>query len=74
MELTNELIRLLKEKHGKDLDLENEVYYLFLQGGLFSLYMDDDDDGKTLKVGVEFLPVDGTHVYFSDESLENLMK
>lgn len=71
MELTNELIRLLKEKHGKDLDLQNEVYYLFLKGGLFTIYLDEDT--KTLKVEVEFLPEDGTHVYFSEESLENLM-
>lgn len=71
MDIVNTLIKILKEKHGKDLDLENDVYYLFLKGGLFSLYFDEDE--KSIKVDVEFLPEENTFVYFSDEELEKLM-
>mgnify|MGYP001453087553 CR=1 FL=1 len=71
MDIVNTLIKILKEKHGKDLDLENDVYYLFLKGGLFSLYFDQDE--KSIKVDVEFLPEENTFVYFSDEELEKLM-
>lgn len=71
MDIVNTLIKILKEKHGKDLDLENDAYYLFLKGGLFSLYFDKDE--KSIKVDVEFLPEENTFVYFSDEELEKLM-
>lgn len=71
MDIVNTLIKILKEKHGKDLDLENDVYYLFLKGGLFSLYFDEDE--QSIKVDVEFLPEENTFVYFSDEELEKLM-
>lgn len=71
MELVEQLTELLKEKHGKDLDLKNDVYYLFLKGGLFSLYFDEDK--KTIEVKVEFLPEDNTFVYFSDKELDKFM-
>lgn len=71
MNIVDTLIKILKEKHGKDLDLKNDVYYLFLKGGLFSLYFDEDE--KSIKVDVEFLPEENTFVYFSDEELEKLM-
>lgn len=68
MDLVDVLTKLLKEKHGKDLNLKDDVYYLFLKGGLFSLYFDVDD--KSIKVNIEFLPDENTFVYFSDEELE----
>ena len=71
MDLVDVLTKILKEKHGKDLDLKNDVYYLFLKGGLFSLYYDEDE--KTIKVNLEFLPEENTFVYFSDEDLEKLV-
>jgi hypothetical protein len=67
----DKLTELLKEKHGKDLDLKNNVYYLFLKGGLFSLWYDEDE--KTIKVNVEFLSDENTFVYFGDEDLEELL-
>lgn len=70
MDVVEVLTKLLKEKHG-DLDLKNDVYYLFLKGGMFSLYYDEDE--KSIKVNVEFLPYDNTFVYFSDEELDKLM-
>lgn len=71
MNIVDTLMEILKEKHGKDLDLANDVYYLFLKGGLFSLYFDEDE--KSVRVNVEFLPEENTFVYFSDEELEKLM-
>jgi hypothetical protein len=65
------LMELLKEKHGKELDIKNDVYYLFLKGGLFSIWCDEDE--KTIKVNVEFLPEDKTFIYFSDKDLEDLL-
>lgn len=65
------LIKLLKEKHGKDLDLKNDVYYLFVKGALFSIYLDEEE--KEIKVNVEFLPEDKTFVYFSDEDINDLL-
>lgn len=67
----SKLIELLKEKHGKDLDVQNEIYYLFFKDGLFQLWFDDDE--KTLKVEVEFLPENKTFVYQSDKKLEDLL-
>ena len=67
----SKLTELLRKKHGKDLDFRNDVYYLFLKDGLFSLYFDEDE--KTLKVNVEFLPEENTFIYHSDEELENLL-
>lgn len=71
MDLVEQLIKLLKEKHGKDLDLSKDVYYLFLKGGVFSLYY--DEEGKSLKVDVELLPEDSTFVYFSDKEIEKIL-
>lgn len=71
-EKLDKLIKLLREKHGKDFDLESgEVYYLFLKDGLFTLYIEEDT--KTLKVEVEFLPEGKTFIYHSDESFEGLI-
>ncbi|WP_153014979.1 hypothetical protein [Heyndrickxia coagulans] len=69
--MVDKLIELLKKKHGKELNLKDDVYYLFLKGGLFSLYYDEDE--KKVKVEVEYLPDDNTFVYFSDEELDTLM-
>ncbi|MGM0846933.1 MAG: hypothetical protein ACQEUT_18395 [Bacillota bacterium] len=69
--MIDKLTELLKEKHGDSLDLKNDVYYLFLKGGLFSLYYDEDE--KTIKVDVEFLPEENTFVYFDDQELEKLL-
>lgn len=63
----SKLIELLKEIHEKDLDVQNEIYYLFFKDGLFQLWFDDDE--KTLKVEVEFLPENKTFVYQSDKKL-----
>lgn len=63
------LIKLLEEKHGK-LDLENDVYFLFLKGGLFSIYLDEDE--KEIKISVEMLPKDRTFVYSSDLDMDTL--
>ena len=71
MDFVETLMKILKEKHGKDLDLTSDVYYLFLKDGLFSLYFDEDEN--SLKVNVEFLPEENTFIYFSDEELEKLM-
>jgi hypothetical protein len=67
----DKLTELLKEKHGKDLDIKNEVYYLFLKGGLFSVWYDEDE--RQIKVNVEFLPEEKTFIYFSDKELEDLL-
>lgn len=72
MDLVDQLTQLLKEKHGKNLNLKEDVYYLFLKGGLFSLYYDEDE--KTVKVDVEFLPPENTFIYQSDQDLHALMK
>lgn len=71
MKMVNSLMELLQEKHGKDLDLENDVYYLFLKGGLFSIYYDEDE--KTMKVNVEYLPKENTFVYFDEQEIEGLV-
>jgi hypothetical protein len=65
------LTELLKEKHGKELDIKNDVYYLFLKGGLFSVWYNEDE--RQIKVNVEFLPEENTFVYFSDKDLEDLL-
>lgn len=61
------VIDLLTEQHGKSLDLQNEVYYLFLEDGMVSVYLDDQDQ---LKVDVECL--DEYHVYESNIQLKDL--
>ncbi|NRG44215.1 hypothetical protein HRF87_05490 [Bacillus sp. CRN 9] len=71
MDLVKQLTELLKEKHGRNLNLKDDVYYLFLKGGLFSLYYDEDE--KTVKANVEFLPPDNTFIYHSEQKLESLM-
>jgi len=65
------LIELLKEMHGKDLDVQNEIYYLFFKDGLFQLWFDDEE--KTLKVDVEFLTEGKTFVYQSDKKMNDLL-
>ncbi|MCD7034320.1 hypothetical protein LRR81_08740 [Metabacillus sp. GX 13764] len=69
--MTDKLVRLLQEKHGKDLNLKENVYYLFLKGGLFALYYDEDE--KTVKVDIDFLPEANTFVYFDEQELEALI-
>lgn len=70
--MLDKLIELLKEKHGEDLDLQNQVYYLFFKDGLFSVYLEDDT--KTLKVAVELLPENNTFVYQTRESIEDYVE
>lgn len=72
MEMVNKLTEILKEKHGDKLNLKEDVYYLFLKGGLFTLYFDEDE--KTVKVGVEFLPEESTFVYHSEENIEDYLE
>lgn len=72
MNLADKLIKLLKEKHGQELNLQEEIYYLFLKDGLFTLWLDQDT--KTLKVEVEFQDEDARFVYMSDEKLEDLLE
>lgn len=69
--MVDKLMELLKEKHGKELDIKSDVYYLFLKGGLFSIWYDEDE--RQLKVNVEFLPENNTFVYFSEEDIEDLI-
>lgn len=70
LEMIDNFLELLRAKHGKDLDLENDVYFLFLKGGLFTLYFDEDD--KELKISIEMLPHDKTFIYHSDIDLVEL--
>jgi hypothetical protein len=65
------LTELLRKKHGKELDLRKDVYYLFLADGLFSVYLDEDEN--KLKVNVEFLPENDTYIYKSTKRLEDLL-
>lgn len=67
--MINALIQLLEEKHGK-LDVENDVYFLFLKGGLFSIWFDEDE--KEVKISVEMLPNDHTFVYSSDMDITEI--
>lgn len=71
MTMIDGLIQLLEEKHGKKLDLENEIYYLFLDGGLFTIYYDEDE--KSMQACVEMLPNDKTFVYFSNTDINKLV-
>lgn len=71
--MVGKLVEILEEKHGGKLDLKNgNMHYLFLKDGLFSVYLEEDTN--TIKADVEFLPVDKTFVYHSDETLEELLK
>jgi hypothetical protein len=65
------LTKLLEEKHGK-INVKDDVYYLFLKDGLFSVWYDEDE--KQIKVNVEFLPEENTFVYFSEKSIEDLLE
>lgn len=67
----DKLMELLEEKHGKKIALSTDVYYLYLKGGLFSIWYDEDE--KQIKVNVEFLPEENTFVYFADEDIEDLL-
>lgn len=69
--MVDNLIKLLEEKHGQKVNLkEGEVHYLFLKDGLFSVYLDEDT--KTVKVNIEFLPEEKTFVYHSEKTLADL--
>jgi len=65
------LTKLLEEKHGK-INIKDDVYYLFLKDGLFSVWYDEDE--KQIKVNIEFLPEENTFVYFSEKSIEDLLE
>jgi hypothetical protein len=71
MKLVDRLIENIESKHGK-MNLKEDVYYLFLPDGLFTLYYDEDE--KTIKVNVEFLPEEKTYVYYTDARLSELME
>jgi hypothetical protein len=70
MKMIDNFLELLRAKHGKDLDLEKDVYFLFLKGGLFSIYYDPDED--KVQMTIEMLPYDHTYVYYSDMDLVTL--
>lgn len=74
MVVHNKIFELIKKQHGLDvdMDLKNEVYYLFLKDAEVSLWYDEDE--KTIKINVEMLPEEKTFVYFEkDISLDDLM-
>lgn len=61
------LIALIKERHGANLDLNNEDYVLYLKDGIFKLSLDEE---KTLKVELEFN--DSTKVYFTNKTIDEV--
>jgi predicted nucleotidyltransferase len=65
------IMEILKEKHGKDLNIKDDVYYLFLKGAVACIYLDEDT--KTLKVDFDFLPEDNTFIYHTDISVDDLL-
>lgn len=68
--LLSALITELKEKHGEELDLGKHHYFLFLEGGVFDVYLDQDE--KEIKVNIQLS--DGVKVYHSTKNLEEMMK
>lgn len=64
------LLNELKEKHGEELDLAEHHYFLFLDGGVFDIYLDQDE--KEIKVNIQLS--DGVKVYYSSKKLEEIMK
>lgn len=65
------LFTKLKEVHGTDLNLADDVYYLFFKDGVMVTYLDQDK--KQLQVELSMLPEGHTHVYHIEESLEDLI-
>lgn len=61
-------IEVLKEKHGRDLSLKDDVYYLFGKDFALNVYLDEG----TLKVDIEMLPENHTFVYQTDLVLDDL--
>lgn len=68
----DEIMKILREQHGKDLTFKNgENYYLFFKDAMLNVCLGEDT--KTLKVGVEFLTEDQTFVYSTDKPLPDLV-
>lgn len=71
--MLNEILKIIKDKHDGELNLADDVYYLFLNDAVVMIYLDEEE--KTIKVDVEIIPEDDTYVYFSHEtSLNDLME
>jgi hypothetical protein len=67
----DKIIEKLKFFHGDKLNIRDDVYYLFLKDAIVSVYYDDDE--KRIKVDIEMLPEENTFVYFSKNSINDLI-
>jgi len=59
------LIELIREAHGGNLNLSDDVYYLKLKDAIVCLYLDSDE--KTLKLNVETFDEDSTYIYYKED-------
>lgn len=66
MDITDELFRELKAKHGENLNLKDHHYFLFYQDGLFEVYLDEEE--STINVEVKAMG-DSAKVYFTEKKM-----
>lgn len=66
----NNVLSLLKEKHGEKLDLKNDVYYLFLKDAVVCVYV--EEEANSIKIEIDTLP-ETTFVYYSNVTLKSLI-
>jgi hypothetical protein len=69
--MLEKVIEILEQKHGKKLNIKEDIYYLFFKDAVFSLYYDENE--KTLQCEIEMVTEEKTFVYYSDKSIENLI-
>jgi hypothetical protein len=67
----DKLMELLKFFHGNNLNLRDDVYYLFMKDAVVSVYYDEDE--RKIKVDIEMVNGEKTFVYFSEKSVADII-
>jgi hypothetical protein len=67
----DKLMELLKFFHGNNLNLKDDVYYLFMKDAVVSVYYDEDE--RKIKVDIEMVNGEKTFVYFSEKSVADII-
>lgn len=68
MDLTSKTMEIIKKKlkeMDREIDLKNDVYYLFVKDGCVSIWYDEDE--KTIKISVELLPENNSYILFKND-------
>jgi len=70
--MLEKLLKALKEKHGDEINVKEESYFLFFNDGHFFFALDHDT--KELQVTVHFTDSGSQKIYYSNSNIADVIE